>query len=367
MAIEMEVHSDLAIPPGEYLEEVLDDLGMTKDELAKRMGRPAPKLSAIYRGGKAITSETALQLEKVVGIPAHIWTGLESEYRLTLARQAERREDEHLKEEAGLVAAFCYKQLARLGKVKDTRIGKERVRELHRFLGVTSLRSVENVSRYGLAFRQISTSKNQPGKEALVAWLRVGERAAHVTDCKVFHKALLQKALGEIRSMTTQGPDKFLTRLRELLAECGIVLVLCPHFPKTYVHGATFSLGQEKVVVMMTIRGKWSDIFWFSLFHELGHVLLHGQRKMFLEHDGGNPEHIKQEEEANIFAGDSLIPPESYQKFTSLGDYSEISIRRFAKEVQIHPGIVVGRLHNDRHLQHRWLNKLRIQYEWKDQ
>lgn len=91
MMIEEQIHSDMAVPPGEYLEEVLDALAMTKDELAKRMNRPAPKLSAIFKGRKMITPETALQLEKVVGVPAHIWTGLESEYRLALARILEKK------------------------------------------------------------------------------------------------------------------------------------------------------------------------------------------------------------------------------------------------------------------------------------
>jgi HTH-type transcriptional regulator/antitoxin HigA len=84
MMIRHEVHSDLPIPPGKYLAEVIAELGMTKDELARRMNRPATKLSAIFAGDKAITPDTALQLEKVVGVPTHIWIGLEAEYRHTL-------------------------------------------------------------------------------------------------------------------------------------------------------------------------------------------------------------------------------------------------------------------------------------------
>jgi HTH-type transcriptional regulator/antitoxin HigA len=83
------VNSDLAVPPGEYLEEVLEELCMTNNELAKRMDRPAPKLSTIFKGEKAITPDTVLRLERVVGVPAHIWIGLESEYRLALARTEE--------------------------------------------------------------------------------------------------------------------------------------------------------------------------------------------------------------------------------------------------------------------------------------
>lgn len=93
-----EIHSDLPIPPGEYLAEVIAELGMTKDELARRMNpargaKPCPvRISANFAGHKAITSDTALQLEKVVGVSAHIWTGLEAEYRLNLVRLQEARE-----------------------------------------------------------------------------------------------------------------------------------------------------------------------------------------------------------------------------------------------------------------------------------
>ena len=99
MMTETAIHSDLPIPPGEYLEEIIGELGMTKDELAQRMNRPASKLSSIFKGQKAITPDTALQLEKVVGVPAHVWTGLEAEYRLTLARIQAESEQESLKVE----------------------------------------------------------------------------------------------------------------------------------------------------------------------------------------------------------------------------------------------------------------------------
>ena len=105
MMIKEHTHSDSAVPPGEYLEEVIAELGMTKNELAQRMSRPAPKLSAIFTGDKAITPDTALQLEKVIGVPAHIWTGLEAEYRLTLARNQEVLEVQKLRDESNLVTS----------------------------------------------------------------------------------------------------------------------------------------------------------------------------------------------------------------------------------------------------------------------
>lgn len=82
------IHSDAAIPPGEFLQEHLDDLGLSQAEFARRLGRPRQVVNEIVRGKKAITAETALDLEAVLGTPAHIWLGLEQEYRLVLARRA---------------------------------------------------------------------------------------------------------------------------------------------------------------------------------------------------------------------------------------------------------------------------------------
>ena len=118
MATNTSLYSDLPIHPGEYLEEVIDELAMTKDELARRMGRPATKLSPIFKGKKAITPDTALQLEDVVGVPAHIWTGLEAEYRLVLAKQEEKQREEQLKEDASQISKYPYKDLVESGEIE---------------------------------------------------------------------------------------------------------------------------------------------------------------------------------------------------------------------------------------------------------
>ncbi len=79
--------TDAAIPPGEFLQEHIDDLGISQAELARRLRRPRQVVNEIVRGRKAITADTALDLEAVLGTPAHIWLGLEQEYRLALARR----------------------------------------------------------------------------------------------------------------------------------------------------------------------------------------------------------------------------------------------------------------------------------------
>lgn len=359
MRTESVAHSDLAVPPGEYLEEVLGDLGMSKDELATRMARPATKLSQIFKGEKAITPDTALQLEKVVGVPAHIWLGLESEYRLTLARQEQASELDRLKEETKLVEAFCYKDLARLGAIPPRSASVDRVAELQRFFGVASLKAVLDVHRYQVAFRLGGAAKSERSCHATAAWLRLGEVGAQGIVCAPFNKALLQESLVKIRALTMKLPGVFLGPLKELLASAGVALVICPHFPGTRVHGATFWAGREKAVVMLTIRGKWADIFWFSLFHELGHLLLHERHSVFLEDESAAPEMREREAAADRFAADTLIPTGPYGRFVKHAIFTPHSVKGFAERVGVDVGIVVGRLQHDTHLGQAWNNDLR--------
>jgi HTH-type transcriptional regulator / antitoxin HigA len=361
MISENNIYSDLAIPPGEYLAEVIEELGMTKDELARRMNRPAPKLSAIFNGTKAITPDTALQLEKVVGVPAHIWTGLESEYRLTLARNQEAREIQQQQNETKLVTKYCYADLANLGFVKKTTRPINKVRELQHFFGVTSLKNIPNLKRHQVAFR---TGAGNQSQEATSAWLRIGEFQAQRTEAPPFSQKALKHSIPKIRRMTNLLPGKFINSLKKILLECGIVFVLCPHLPKTYTSGATFWLGQNKAVVMLSNRGRWADMFWFSFFHEIGHLRLHGKQLVFLENDNGS-ELDKREQEANNFAANVLIPLKEYKEFLFDGLFQVDNITDFAKRIKVHPGIIVGRLQHDGLLKISWLNSIRTRYDWK--
>ncbi|HOZ46636.1 MAG TPA: HigA family addiction module antitoxin [Candidatus Hydrogenedentes bacterium] len=360
MATNETIHADLAIPPGEYLEEVLGELGMSKDDLARRMGRPAAKLSPIFKGDKAITPETALQLEKVVGVPAHIWAGLESEYRLALARQAEAECDTLLHAEAKLAARFCYSALVKAGEVERRTKPVEKAQALRDYFGVMSLNSVPELQRYRAAFR--CGRSGERSREAVAAWLRLGERRAQGAYCAPFDETRLREALDFLRALTLEASDHFQASLRTRLAACGVALVICPHFPKTRAHGATFWLGRDKAVLMLTIRGKWADIFWFSLFHEIGHILLHGRQAVILE--GGTED--RRETEADRFAADTLIPEDAYRSFLEHGRFYSQDVVAFANSVGVHPGVVVGRLQHEKRLKPEWGNDLRVRYRWAE-
>jgi HTH-type transcriptional regulator / antitoxin HigA len=96
MVTKSEAYPDVAIPPGEYLAEEIQARGISQKELAKSMGRPLNAINEIINGKKAITAETALQLEEVMPeIPARFWLNLETDYQLTKAL-TKKRNKSHL-------------------------------------------------------------------------------------------------------------------------------------------------------------------------------------------------------------------------------------------------------------------------------
>ena len=86
MATGKDAYPDFAIAPGEYLAEEIGARGITQKDLARRMARPVNAINEIVNGKKAITAETALQLEAAMPeIPARFWLNLETDYQLTKA------------------------------------------------------------------------------------------------------------------------------------------------------------------------------------------------------------------------------------------------------------------------------------------
>lgn len=296
MATEKRVYSDLPIPPGEYLAEVLGAKGMAQAELARRIGRPTQAVNEIIKGEKAITPATALQLEKALDVPAHIWVGLEGRYQLIKARLEERK---NIQKELAFIPRTPYKQLADLDCVERTRDSEHKIRELHRFYGVSSLANLPEIKAYEASFRCGATEETS--SYALAAWIRCAELRAKEAPAEPFDKRKLRRSLGDIRALSTKSPVEFMPELERLLSRCGVVLVMLPHFPKADAHGATFWIKPDKAVLLMSIRGKWADIFWFSLFHEIGHILLH-PKKTFIDQDQVHPELARQEKEADEFA-----------------------------------------------------------------
>ena len=335
------------------LAETLGAVGMSQVELARRANRPPQVISEIIVGKKEITPETAIEFERVLGVPAHIWLNLEAQFRMVRARLAEAK---RLEEELPLAAKFPYADMAKLGWVPKLSDLRQRAEALLRFFGVATLKGLEYVATWRRA--------NLPkvSDYALAAWLRRGEIEAQAIHTRPFDESAVASTVTALRRMTCESPDVFNAQLSELFRTVGIVLVCVPHLPRTGAQGATRWVA-GRPIVQLSVRYRWADIFWFTLFHELCHVFRHGKKGFFVDflgQGGGDP----QEVEADRFAVGHLIPEAPYRRFLADTSYTSAArVRAFAATIGVHPGIVVGRLQHDRRIGADVLNGLRARYE----
>lgn len=330
--------------PGETLRETLEALPMTQAQLALRTGLSGKHINQIVRGLAPVTHETAIAFERATGVPASLWNSLESRYRDHLTRLGEEKE---LDAQTGWLTSMPLKALRQRGVVTATwREPGKQLQQILQFFGVTGVEAWDAAwAQPSANFLQSSAFTAEAG--AVAAWLRLGELAAAEVETVPFDKARLREILPELRSLTTETPDVFWPRVVELCASAGVALVIVEEVPGARASGATRWISPTKALVQLSNRGKRNDLFWFALFHELGHVLLHGKKEVFVEsslgHDGGRAE---QEEGANEFAGQTLIP--SAFESDLLKIETPADARVLAARLGIAPAIVGGRIAHDR-------------------
>ena len=341
--------SFIATPPGATIKEQLIDRGLSQKEFALRMGMSEKHISKLINGDVQLTPEVAVRLEMVLGVPAKFWNKLEATYREKLIKANAENEMDSDKE---LVKKLPYREMSKNGWVPETREATEKVIYLRKYFEVVNLEIIKDMKLSKIACRRLA--ETEKGNLALLAWAQKAKLEARAIETSLIDLKTLKEKLPEIRSMTAMNPADFCPKLIEMLSGCGIALVFLPHIGGSFLHGATFRDG-NKIVVGLTVRGKDADKFWFSLFHELGHILL----GHINQSDGTTDE---DEEAADIFAKETLIPTVEFNAFTSLNDFSKTSICSFAQKQNILCGIVVGRLQKEGFINYNRCNDLKTKY-----
>ena len=344
-----EAWPDRAIHPGIYLGEELETRGMTQAELARRMERPVQVVNEVVRGRKAISEETALGLERVLGTPSRVWLNLQSMYALARVRIEEEPE---LEAQAGWLDRFPVREMAKRGWIDRGETTAGRVRELLRFLGIQSF-SRWDERQTALGLRLSPKARTDP--MALHAWVRRGEVEGHAVPTEPYDETRFRGALERIRGLTARRG--FWEPMREECASAGVALVAVRELPKTGAQGVARWLTPEKALIQLNIRYRWADIFWFTFFHEACHVLGHPRREVFVDARGTARD--EREAEADRFAADFLIPQERWEPFAASKPHTAARVREFAAAEGIVPGIVAGRLQHERLIPHDRLNWLR--------
>lgn len=340
----------IATPPGATIKEQLNDRGMSQKEFAARMDMSEKHISKLINGDVQLTPGTAVRLEMVLGVPAKFWNNLEAIYREKIVKaEAENAMDADLE----MAKQFPYSEMAKFGWVPVTRDAKDKVVYLRKYFEVAKLSILGNEQITGIACRRLAITEKSD--LALMAWAQEAKiKARDIQTAPINIKGLIA-ALPEIREMTMLKPKEFCPQIKKCLADCGIALVFLPHLKGSFLQGASFMDG-NKIVVGLTARGKDADKLWFSLFHELAHIVLGHVGQL-------NGTSDEDEKAADKWSGDTLITSDDFESFRSAKDYSERSVIRFAKEQGIAPGIVVGRMQLEGMIKYSMLNNLKEKYE----
>ena len=349
---------DYAVPPGWIVEERLAALGISHAEFARRCGRSPKLISEIISGKAPIAPKTALQFEKVMGLDASIWLGIEADYRLHQERQAEVRVSE---ESAAWARTFPIRELTKRNAIGTPSSDGQAVSTLLTFFGVASISAWQvKYGKANVAYRHSPSFKSD--EAALATWLRLAELEAERQRCADYTESRFKKALERVRRLTGAPVIQALEDTRSLLNDAGIALCLVRPLPKLRLSGAAWWLSPRWPVIALSARHKSDDHLWFSLFHEAAHLILHSKKNVFVDGATGNGNEL--EDEANAWAADFLVPRIAWQRFVVAGDYREESIRRLSEEHGIAPGIVVGRLQHERLLPWSQLNDLKVRLQW---
>jgi plasmid maintenance system antidote protein VapI/Zn-dependent peptidase ImmA (M78 family) len=360
MVSERPFSPDWVSPPGETIATILQERGLTAEEFARAIRSTPREVEQLLDGSQALTSDLAQRLADSLGASAGFWSRREMRYRQDLER---------LVEEAARAARLNWldevpvKDMIGLGWIKPLADPAALAVAVLRFFGVPSVDSWRSAYREALhpvAFRTSSTFKSEPG--AIAAWLRQGEHEAASIRCERWDPEKFKEQLQVIRGLTRErDPKVFLPELRRLCAACGVAVVALRAPKKCRASGASRFLSPSRPMLMLSFRYLSDDHLWFSFFHEAGHLVLHGDKCLFLE--GDDRLTTAEEEEANAFAATTLIPPEHQPEMLRL-PAKAIPVVRFAKKVGIAPGIVVGQLQYLRQIGHHQLNHLKRRYEW---
>jgi plasmid maintenance system antidote protein VapI/Zn-dependent peptidase ImmA (M78 family) len=349
--------------PGETIVDALNDRGWTRADLAARLGEAEEVVEDLIIGDRSITVGIAKQLTNVLGASVAFWMARDLQYRKDFKR-LQRVEDQWIR-------SLPVREMRQMGWLSDR--CQTEAEALFRFFDVSS------VSAWRRRYSPILTSvefKNSPSFEsspaAVVAWIRQGQRVGSMTSCKPWNPDALPSALSALKKLTKIGrPERFLPRLVQAMAECGVVVALVPAPAGCRASGASLWISTQKALLLLSSRHLTDDHFWFTFYHECGHLLLHRSEQAFVDSEdmlagegqASTPGSETQEDEANAFALDSLVTAEVLRSLRRIRPTHK-EVLRLAAQAGISPGILVGQLQRMGRVGPERLNRLKRRYKW---
>lgn len=352
----IEYNDRVAFHPGYYIKELVDESGLTQEDFAKRLGTTPKNLSILIRGEQDLSIDIAAKLSRMHRTTISYWLNLQQIYH---EMQAEFLSEEELKREREVFRFLDYKYFRDFYGLPDLpRKVDEQIKCVREFLSVSSL-TVLKKENLAVSFRSYTDCLSQSNIVNANAMVQIAINQALKVETPRFNKKRFGDAV-QFALTQTRNHEGFLPAVTNAFREAGVVLVVLPNLKNSGINGATKKL-EGKILLMVNDRRHYADTFWFTLFHEIGHIMSGDYGITFKDNKG------QAEDGADLFAQRSLIPQEPYEKFLrSNRTFDEKNIREFAESIGQDPGIVFGRLQNDGKIQFTETalsDKLRYKYK----
>ena len=346
---------DWASAPGETIADILAERKISIPDFAQQLGQTTDSVNELLEGRATITLATARSLRRVIGASVEFWMSRDLQYRDDVAKLDEVNQE--------WLAQLPIGDMIRFGWLGPVPHPSDELEECLRFFGVTSVRewnATYSEIQQRIAFRTSPSYDSRPGSVA--AWLRQGEIQGHTPGCEPWNASGFRDSLPRIRALTRiKKPADFLPRLREHCAKNGVAVSVVRAPSGCRASGATRFLPSGHALLLLSVRYLADDHFWFTFFHEAGHLLLHERDELFLE--GTDAPSNSKEDEANMFAANTLVPREFQHALLALPPNSR-AVVRFARQIGVSAGIVVGQMQHHGRLPHSHLNGLKRRYRW---
>ena len=347
--------------PGTVLEQMLEDSGMSRKELAQRTDVTEKHISTVINGDRGISASFARKLGYVFK-DTQFWLNLQAEYDEEQLRLKEMNSISS--EEISLLAPLhdIMSYFIKKGYIHNNCGEISKVMQLREFLNVSDLLLIPKIT-YNAAYRAQLSSNIRVDPYVLFAWQRLCEKETESIDVEnPLDIELLQKRLPEIKAMMFKDISGGICCLQNLFSECGIAFNVVQNFRGAPVQGFIKETSDHKLILCLTIRGKRADRFWFTLFHEIAHILNGDYSNRFVDFASINS---NTEANADLFAANYLIDPALYRSFILTGDCTSWnSITNFADKAGVPSFIVLGRLQKDEYLDWSDYSQNVVRYEW---
>ena len=347
--------------PGDSIRHLMTKRRLTPGHVSEHMAGGEQELRGLLDGTMAVDQKKAAALASVLGGTPAFWIKRQVNYDAALEQAVTNVLVDEVDEWLAQVP------VPRSGRKRSSQHAQRRkdVRRRLVFYNVNNLHAW--TARYrqfddGTLFRSTRAFTTDDGATAM--WLRQGELAADMVHTMPWSTKALRDRVPAIRELSRIGrPSRFLPRLRLLCAEAGVALVVVPPPRGCRASGASRMVSAEKAMLMVSFRHRTDDQFWFTIFHEVGHLVLHDA--MTFVDDDETSVSSQYEREANDFAAQCIVPDHRGRDLLRLR-HNQRSITRLAVSLGVSPGLVVGQLQHKGLVDFGQLNYLKRHWSWDD-